>query len=241
MSPHTVIPLILVITLLSIGSLCADKTNIVSCNGYYFDPEVVPSGMIPYEDGWSHGVLFSAPNWLLAQIDQNLTSSVLDYGPTPSPTATPSGTSGSAEDNIAAGFAALEGRNYRSAYAAFKQATIQDPKSADAWYGLGIALESQKRYLSALDAYSQAISLADSPSDNWASYAGKGRVLYNLNRFTEAKTALETAVSQYEKAGVSHPDEWAEINQLLDELKTKSQDQSQVIPSAYIPPQYSEV
>ena len=129
---------------------------------------------------------------------------------------------------------ALEGGNY-AAYNAFKKAIELQPSSSDAWYGTGLALESQKRYLSALDAYGQAISFAKGAGSNWASYAGKGRVLYSLNRFGEAKTALETAIAQYEKAGVSHPDELEEIYHLLEEISGYPEPVPDVIPSAYIP------
>jgi len=192
----------------------------------------VPSSMTGGDDGWSHGSLFSAPNWLLAQIDQNLMSTVLDYGYTPIPTEVPR----SFEDHVAEGFAALDGGNYRAAYNAFKKAIELKPSSSDAWYGTGLSLESQKRYLSALDAYSNAISHAKGPGSSWASYAGKGRILYHLNRFNEAKVALETAIVQYGKAGVSHPDELEEMNRLLSLITGQSIQVNAVPPSAYLPP-----
>ncbi|HOJ97828.1 MAG TPA: tetratricopeptide repeat protein, partial [Methanospirillum sp.] len=196
MSHLTSILFVLAITLIILGSPSVADVNKTYYNGYSFDPELVPSGMIPYQGGWSHGLLFSAPNWLLAQIDQNLTSTVLDRGVTPTPT--PVIASDAYETYMSEGFAALEGGDYRAAYTAFQAATELKPDSSDAWYGLGIALESQKRFLSALDAYTKAISYAKEASSNWASYAGKGRVLYALNRFTEAKTTLETALEQYD-------------------------------------------
>jgi len=203
-------------------------------SGYPYNEGFVPSGMITGDDGWSHGSLFSAPNWLLAQIDPNLMSTVLDFGYTPVPTEAPKGF----EDYIAEGYAALDGGNYRAAYNAFKKAIELQPASSDAWYGTAIALESQKRYLSALEAYAQAISYAHGAASSWASYAGKGRVLYSLNRLREAQIALETAVSQYEKAGVSHPEEFEEITRLLAEISGKNSPSPQMYgpPSAYIPP-----
>lgn len=225
---------ILIIVLFILGSPSVADRNKTYYNGYAFDPELVPSGMIPYEPGWSHGALFSAPDWLLAQIDQNLTSTVLDRGVTPAPT--PVDTPMDFEKYISDGFAALEGGDYRAAYTAFLAATGQKPESSDAWYGLGIALESQKRFLSALDAYTKAISFAQGAASDWASYAGKGRVLYALNRFTEAKAALETALEQYDKAGVSHPDERDEISRLLEEINQRNTVQSPIPVSPYIPP-----
>jgi len=200
-------------------------------SGYAFDPELVPSGMIPYEAGWSEGALFSSPTWILSQIDQNLTSSVLDRGVTPIPTEF----AGYSEDFIAEGYAALEGGNYRTAYRAFQKAIEIKPSSPDAWYGAGISLENQRRYLSALDAYSHAITYGGSAGSNWTSYAGKGRVLYYLNRFAEAKEALETAILLYEKSGISYPSELEEITRLLDELNTKSLPDVYIPSSAYIP------
>jgi tetratricopeptide (TPR) repeat protein len=239
MSHLTSILSILAIALIILGIPSGAEVNKTYYNGYSFDPELVPSGMIPYEPGWSHGSLFSAPNWLLVQIDQNLMSTVLDRGVTPTPT--PVISSDEFENYIAEGFAALQGGNYRAAYTAFQAATTLKPDSSDAWYGLGIALESQKRYLSALDAYTKAISYAQGASTNWASYAGKGRVLFSLNRFAEAKTALETAIEQYEKAGVSHPDEREEISRLLEEINQRNVVQNPVPMSAYIPPVVSGV
>ncbi len=228
---------ILVIALIILESPSIADTNKTYYNGYAFDPNLVPSGMIPYEGGWQHGVLFSAPNWLLAQIDQNLMSTVLDRGITPTPT--PSTSSGNFEKYITDGFNALQAGEYRTAYTAFLAATELMPESSDAWYGLGLSLESQKRFLSALDAYTKAISYAKEASSNWASYAGKGRVLYALNRFTEAKTTLETALEQYDKAGVSHPDEREEISRLLEEINQRETVQSLVPVSPYIPPTVS--
>lgn len=166
MSHLTSILFALAITLIILGSPSGADVNKTYYNGYSFDPELVPSGMIPYQGGWSHGSLFSAPNWLLAQIDQNLMSTVLDRGVTPTPT--PVIGSDTYDTHISEGFAALEGGNYRAAYTAFQAATALKPDSSDAWYGLGIALESQKRFLSALDAYTKAISYAQGASSNWA-------------------------------------------------------------------------
>ncbi|MDD1723808.1 MAG: tetratricopeptide repeat protein [Methanospirillum sp.] len=230
MPPLRIIFLLLA-TFTSFGMVCIADSENIYYSGVPFDPELVPSGMIPYEEGWSHGSLFSAPNWLLAQIDSSLTSSVLDYGATPAPTKPPK----DYEGYISEGYAALEGGNYRDAYTAFKKATELDLSSSDAWYGTGIALESQGRYLSSLEAYGKAISLSRSASDNWASFAGKGRSYYYLNRFEEARTALETAIRQYEKAGVSHPDELDEIYRLLEEINQKIENRNTAVYSPYIP------
>jgi tetratricopeptide (TPR) repeat protein len=225
--------LVIVATIFVMPVLAAD-TEWVFYNGYAFHPELVPSGMIPFEGGWSHGSLFSAPEWLLDQIDQNLMSTVLDRGVTPAPT--PAVSLEEFENFISNGFAALEGGNYQAAYKAFQAAIELKPGSPDAWYGLGITLESQKRFLSALDAYTRSASFAKGSSTDWASFAGKGRVLFNLNRFAEAKAALETAVTRYENARIMQPEKLEEIIRLLEEINQKNQVQSPVIFSAYIPP-----
>lgn len=233
---------IFLITIVILGPLsttCLATTEKVYYSGYAFDPEFVPSGMIPDEDsGWSQGSLFTTPKWLLKQIDLNMTSSVLDFGFTPTPTPVPPG---EVEEFISSGYAALEGGNYRIAYTAFKTATELDPSSSEAWYGAGIALENQKRYLSALDAYSRAISLDGEPKTEWRLFAGKGRVCYVLNRFAEAKSALETAVTLYEKTGASDPDELKSINRLLTEIEQKSNIPYINPGSAYVPPIVSGV
>ena len=214
---HTLV-LLMILIVLSV-TLCTAGAEKVYYSGLAFDSEIVPSGMIPYEAGWSEGALFTSPTWILSQIDQNLTSSVLDRGITPVPTPTDTGT---AEDYISAGFAALDAGNYRSAYSVFKQATIREPSSADAWYGLGLSLENQKRLLSALDAYATAITHSDNSADEWTFYAGKGRVCFALNRIEEAKKTLETAITRYENTGISYPDEFQEISRLLQEINEKS-------------------
>ena len=53
---------------------------------------LVPAGVLAADDGWSHGSLFSAPNWLLEQFDdESREMSQMDYfgiklqEPTPKP------------------------------------------------------------------------------------------------------------------------------------------------------------
>ncbi|MDX8549227.1 tetratricopeptide repeat protein [Methanospirillum sp. J.3.6.1-F.2.7.3] len=229
MSAAAFIPILFIAALTPSGALFVSDTSSSDYPVYPFNPAY---GDSEYDDGWSHGSLLSAPNWLLAQIDQNLMSTVLDRGVTPIPTEVPE----TFEGYIAEGYAGLEGGNYRAAYNSFKKAIELESTSSDAWYGAGIALESQKRYLSALEAYAKAITYAKGASSNWASYAGKGRVLYNLNRFSEAQTALEMAISQYENGGVNEPEELEEIYRLLDEITDKTGPSEAVIPSsAYVP------
>lgn len=227
--------LILLVIVITPGTICTADVSKVYYNGYAFDPDFVPSGMIPYEAGWSHGALFSAPNWLLEHINPDEMSTVLDRRFTPVPTEVPQ----DYDACIAEGYAALKAGNYRDAYAAFLKAKEIKPTSADAWYGMSIALEKQNRYLSSLDAYTQAIADSHGASSNWASYAGKGRVLYALHRHSEAKFALETAIAQYEKTGISYSNEREELNKLLKVINQKIGNQNTVFYSAYIPPMFS--
>jgi tetratricopeptide (TPR) repeat protein len=191
-----------------------------AANSFYtvYDNNITPSGMIPYEAGWQHGSLFSAPNWLLAMYDSDDWSHALDYGYTPKPTTVPK----DIESYISAGYSSIEGGNYRDAYNSFLKATELDPSSSDAWYGLGLSLEKQMRYVSALDAYGKAISQEESVPDNWKYYAGRGRVAYTLNRFNEAVNDLTIAISNYGTIQASDPDALEEMKRLLEDAKAKS-------------------
>jgi len=170
----------------------------------------LPGGVFAADDGWSHGSLFSAPNWLLAQFDdESREMSQMDYfgaklvSPTPTPPAV--------MDLVQEGWAYLEGGNYKDAQKSFEKAIELNGNHSDAWYGMGLALENQKRYLSAIDAYTKAASLSKNPASSWGPNAGKGRVHLALNQFTNAKEALLVAISQYEQAGADMPDERASM------------------------------
>ena len=72
---------ILLIVGLTLTTTCIAETNKVYYSGHPFDPEIIPSGMIPYDDnGYTHGSLFSTPIWLLRYIDPDMMSTVLDQG-----------------------------------------------------------------------------------------------------------------------------------------------------------------
>ncbi len=171
---------------------------------------LVPAGVLAADDGWSHGSLFSAPNWLLEQFDDESSEmSQIDYfgiklqEPTPkAPTAM---------DHIKEGWAYLEGGNNKDALKSFEKALAINEASTEAWYGRGIALENQKRYLSAIDAYSKAVSFSRKPKDSWGPNAGKGRSCLALNQLENAKEAFTLAISQYEQSGEELPDELASM------------------------------
>lgn len=226
------VSLVLIAVFAPAGTIPLDGTDTISYNGYWFYDDMVPFGMKPDENlGWSHGSLFSAPNWLLAErMDVSEMSSVLDTGPLPA-----TEEEKNLEGTLTEGYGYLEAGNYQGAYTAFKAAIEIDPTSASAWYGSGLALENQKRYLSALDAFSEAIRLGSSPAQNWGAYAGRGRVSYALNRLNDAVSALQTAISQYEQAGVTYPDELAEMERLLEEAKQRASQSREGVLSAYPP------
>ncbi len=80
MSAAAFIPILFITALTPSGALFVSDTSSSDYPVYPFNPAY---GDSEYDDGWSHGSLLSAPNWLLAQIDQNLKSTVLDQGVTP--------------------------------------------------------------------------------------------------------------------------------------------------------------
>ncbi|HOJ96984.1 MAG TPA: tetratricopeptide repeat protein [Methanospirillum sp.] len=171
---------------------------------------LVPAGVLAADDGWSHGSLFSAPNWLLEQFDdESREMSKMDYFGTKLVEPTP--TQPTAMDLVKEGWAYLEGGNYKDALKSFEKALAINGSSPEAWYGRGLALENQKRYLSAIDAYTKALSYSKKPASSWGANAGKGRSYLALNQFENAKEALTLAISQYEQSGENMPDERASM------------------------------
>ena len=171
---------------------------------------LIPAGVLAADDGWSHGSLFSAPNWLLEQFDdESRGMSKMDYfgtkleEPTPKPP--------TVMDLVKEGWAYLEGGNFKDAQNSFKNAIEMNDTSTEAWYGMGLALENQKRYLSAIDAYTKAVSYSKKPASSWGPNAGKGRSYLALNQFENAKDALTVAISQYEQSGEDMADELASM------------------------------
>ncbi|MDD3574133.1 MAG: tetratricopeptide repeat protein [Methanospirillum sp.] len=166
----------------------------------------IPAGVLASDDGWSHGSLFSAPNWLLEQFDdESKELSQMDYfgiklqEPTPVPP--------TAMDLVNEGWIFLEKGNNKDALKSFEKALAINSASTEAWYGRGLALENQKRYLSAIDAYSKAVSFSKKSASSWGPNAGKGRSCLALNQFENAKEAITLAISQYEQSGEDLPDE----------------------------------
>ena len=175
---------------------------------------LVPGQVLASDDGWTHGSLFSAPNWLLDRIDQSSREmSSLDYygvrmeEPTQKPP--------TYKEYVAEGWGYLQAGSYREALKSFEKALAENGTSTEAWYGRGLALENQKRYLSANDAYEKAVSYAKSAADSWGPYAGMGRAYIAIQQYENAKNSLQTAIEQYEKANVSYPDEISQIYQDL--------------------------
>lgn len=167
-----------------------------------------PGGVLASDDGWQHGSLFSAPNWLLDRIDDDAKqSSQMDYYgyQLQQPTEKPPGY----EDYLQEAWGYLEGGSYKDAQKSFDKAIELNGTSSEAWYGRGMALENQKRYLSAIDSYEKANSFSKTPALKWGTNAGKGRSYLALQQFENAKNALTTAISQYKDAKISSPDDLA--------------------------------
>ena len=170
---------------------------------------LVPAGVLAADDGWSHGSLFSAPNWLLEQFDdESREMSQMDYfgiklqEPTPKPP--------TAMDHIKEGWAYLEGGNNKDALKSFEKALAINEASTEAWYGRGIALENQKD-TSPLSIHIQGSLVLRKPKDSWGPNAGKGRSCLALNQLENAKEAFTLAISQYEQSGEELPDELASM------------------------------
>jgi len=174
--------------------------------GIFFIPGIVSAG----EDGWTHGSLFSAPDWLLEMYDDDTKSmSGLDYYgyKVQEPTVAPP----TYTDYIKQGWGYLEGANYKDAQTAFENALKINSTSSDAWYGKGLSLENQKRYLSATDSFAKAISNSKGTGNSYGPYAGEGRCYLMVQQYQNAKDAFNSAISLYEKSGANKPDELAEM------------------------------
>lgn len=172
---------------------------------------LVPAGVIAEsDDGYYHGSLFTAPKWLVDNMnEESKEMSQLDYYGTAlqEPTQKPP----TYADYIKEGWGYLEGGNNKDAQKSFEKAIDLNGTSTDAWYGRGLALENQKRYLSAIDAYTKATSFSKKPATSWGPNAGMGRSYLALQQFENAKEALTAAASQYAESGDSQPDEIASI------------------------------
>ncbi|KAF5090780.1 tetratricopeptide repeat protein [Methanospirillum sp.] len=178
---------------------------------------ILPAGVLGLDtsdDGWSRGNLLAAPNWLLAQFDdESKEMSKLDYFGTDLQTPTPKPPT--YEDYVKEGWSYLEGGSFKDALNSFEKAINLNGTAPEAWYGRGLALENQKRYLSAIDAYTKAVSYAKNPDSSWGPNAGKGRAYIAIQQYKNAKESLTLAISQYEQAGEELPDELASMNQDL--------------------------
>ncbi|PWR73636.1 hypothetical protein ACKUB1_04135 [Methanospirillum stamsii] len=92
MSKHISVLLTLIIIGTIFSTFGSADTDKVYYSGQAYDPEIIPSGMIPYDDnGWTQGSLFTTPIWLLKQIDPNIMSTVLDQGVIQDPMIIPEG------------------------------------------------------------------------------------------------------------------------------------------------------
>lgn len=175
----------------------------------------LPVGVFASDDEeYSQGTIFKTPKFLIDKMDEDYKDmSNLDYWGTKSqePTKAPP----TFQSYVNEGWAYLEGGSNRDAEKSFEKAIQMNSTSCEAWYGKGLALENQKRYLSAVDAFSQSLSFSKKAVDKWGSNAGLGRTYLSIQQYEKAKEACNLAISQYEQAGESSPDEIASIYQTL--------------------------
>ena len=74
---------------------------------------------------------------------------------------------------------------------AYRQAIALNPKDADTYYNLGIALDNQKKYVEAEVAYRQAIALNPKDADT---YYSLGIALFDQKKYIEAEDAYRQAI-----------------------------------------------
>lgn len=185
--------------------------------GLFFLPGIVTAG----EDGWTHGSLFSAPDWLLDMYsdEDKQMSGGLDYfgynatKPTEKPP--------TYKEYLKDGWGYIEAQNYADAKTSFEKAINLNQTSYDAWYGKGLALENLKRYLSAIESYNKAISNSKKAGDSWEVYAGLGRTYLATNQYEKSKEAFNSAITLYEKARAHNSDELSEIYSNLAQVLEK--------------------
>ena len=96
-----------------------------------------------------------------------------------------------ADPHVIRGFASLQQGRYEAAEADFRWVTDRFPEYADAWRGLGVALERSRELRRALDVYSRWIFVA--PNDPDARLA-RARLYTELARRQEAREDLRVAV-----------------------------------------------
>jgi tetratricopeptide (TPR) repeat protein len=98
-----------------------------------------------------------------------------------------------AETQIAKGNIAYKKGNYKTAIAAFEQATANN-KNAKAWFNLGNALYKDKQLQKAVAAFEQAAATTALPLQQAKAYYNKGVVLQNNKQLAECIAAYKQAL-----------------------------------------------
>ena len=93
---------------------------------------------------------------------------------------------------LEAGRSALRDGHYAEALVQFGLSIERDPENVWAWHGRGDAFQLAQQSESALEAYDEAVRLAD---DSPLSHCGRGNALESLGRLEEARQAWSKALS----------------------------------------------
>ncbi|NLV25889.1 MAG: tetratricopeptide repeat protein [Methanomicrobiales archaeon] len=170
----------------------------------------LPTMVTAVEEEYSQGLIFNTPKFLIEQFDDEYKNmSNLDYWGTRSAEPTP--VVPTYQNYVTEGWAYLEAGSYRDAGKSFEKAINLNSTSYDAWYGKGLALENQKRYLSAIDSYTRSLSYSKKPETSWGPNAGLGRSYLLVQQYEKARDVLTLAISQYEQAEELLPEELASM------------------------------
>lgn len=149
------------------------------------------------DSGYTQGSPLGAPDWLLERLDPEITPDFYK----PSNTSTTEVIIPSVSSYLTAGHNLLIAGSYADAKRDFESAIGLKPDSFEAWLGRGMALEGLQRYQTALDSYEKAISLSESEAGAWVAYAGKGRILIHMQKYSQAVEALQTAIDEFTLSG----------------------------------------
>jgi superkiller protein 3 len=82
--------------------------------------------------------------------------------------------------------------HYAESEQLWKQVLKQQPKSADAYYNLGVSLHRQFKFLEAIQAYSDAVRL--SPKYE-AAYVNRGLALIQVGNYDDATTSFRAVLT----------------------------------------------